>query len=378
MENRVRQIAELGQAIWLDYISRDLLRTGRLRRLIDQGVAGVTSNPTIFQQAVAAGTDYDRQIRALAREGHSAADIYEALAAEDIAAAADALRPLYNETHGRDGFVSLEVNPQLAHDTEGTIAEARRLYTRLGRPNVMIKVPATPEGLPAVASLIGDGINVNVTLIFGIPMYENVMRAYVDGLATLRKQGRPLGLVSSVASFFVSRLDTLVDKLLRQRLDAGEKGLDTLFGQAAIANAKIAYDHFRRAFQSSEFRALKANGARMQRPLWASTSTKNPAYSPTKYVDNLIGPHTVNTVPPQTLDAIHTHATVARTVDLDVDQAHEVMRRLAEAKIDFAAVTEQLMHEGVKSFAASFAGLMADIEAKRVQFLSGQPAPPKT
>lgn len=365
MTNRIRQIAALGQAVWLDFISRDLLRSGQLQARIDEGITGMTSNPTIFQKSIAGGREYDAQIRALARDGKSAYEIYEALALEDIAAAADLLRPVYNETHGRDGFVSLEVNPRLAHDTAGTVAEAHRLFAALRRPNVMIKVPATEAGLPAIAALIGEGVNVNVTLIFAVEMYERVMAAYMDGLRELQKAKRPLHAVSSVASFFVSRVDTLVDQKLSERIAAGEDRLESLLGKAAVANAKVAYKRYKDTLESEPFHELRVAGGRVQRPLWASTSTKNPAYAPTIYIDNLIGHNTVNTVPPATLDAIREHATVAQTLDMNVDQAFRVVDQLHEAGIDLRAITDQLLTEGVQLFADSFEKLLADIEAKR-------------
>ncbi len=368
MSNRIRQITELGQSLWLDFISRDLLHSGRLREWVNAGLTGMTSNPTIFQKSIAGGTVYDAQLRELAAAGLDAVAIYEALAIRDISEAADQLRHVHAETNGRDGYVSLEVNPRLAHDTQGTIAEARRLFGAVDRPNVMIKVPATEAGLPAIRALIGEGINVNVTLIFAIRMYERVMQAYLDGLADLRAAGRTLGRIASVASFFVSRVDTLVDKRLAERIAAGERSLATLRGQAAVANAKIAYDRFKHVFGGPEFTALRAAGARVQRPLWASTSTKDPAYIDTKYVDALIGPDTVNTVPPATLDAIRQHATVARTIDLDVREAYAVVERLNAAGINMTDVTDQLLAEGVQAFADSFEQLLADIEAKRRKY----------
>lgn len=370
MTDRIRQIAALGQSVWIDYISRDLLRSGKLDRLVEAGVTGLTSNPTIFQKAIAGGSDYDAEIRELVRAGRSTADTYESIAVHDIAEAADKLRPVYNETHGRDGFVSIEVSPTLAHDTAGTIAEAQRLYGKLHRPNVMIKVPATEAGLPAITTLIGAGINVNVTLIFSVAMYERVMAAYLEGLRQLQRSGRPLGLVSSVASFFVSRLDTLIDGLLQQRIDQGEEELEELQGRAAIANAKIAYSRYKAVFLDGQFAELRSAGARVQRPLWASTSTKNPAYSPTMYVDNLIGPNTVNTMPPQTLDALDEHGHVSQSLEQGVAEAHATMRQLETAGIDLSAVTDQLQLEGVKAFADSFAQLLADVERKRAALLA--------
>ncbi|MBI5865969.1 MAG: transaldolase [Planctomycetes bacterium] len=369
MSNRIRQISALGQAIWLDYISRDLLRTGKLRALLNEGVTGMTSNPSIFQKSIATGREYDDQVRELAHAGRTAYEIYEALALQDIGDAADQLRNVYSETNARDGFVSIEVNPKLAHDTQGTIDEARRLFAALGRKNVMIKVPATPAGLPAIRTLIGEGVNVNVTLIFALDMYEQVMQAYLDGLRTLRESGRPLGFVASVASFFISRVDNVIDEQLTARIGAGQRGLDTLRGQAAIANAKIAYDCYKNVFEGPPFAELKAAGARVQRPLWASTSTKNPAYSDTKYVDALIGPNTVNTVPPQTLDAIRDHGAAARTIDMDVNQAYGAIEKLKTAGIDLGAVTAHLLTDGVKQFADSFERMLADVEAKRRRFV---------
>lgn len=368
--NQIQALAKQGQAIWLDFISREWLVEGKLRRLVQDGVTGVTSNPTIFQKAIATGAEYDEQLRRLAHEGHDANAIYEALAIRDISEAADVLRPVYNETHGRDGFVSIEVSPRLSDDTQGTLAEARRLFKAVNRTNVMIKVPATEAGVPAIQTLISEGVNVNVTLIFSVAMYEKVIEAYLEGLRALRSAGRPIGLVASVASFFVSRVDTLVDGQLTKRIDAGERGLDTLRGQAAIANAKVAYERFKRVFSGQEFAELRGAGARVQRPLWASTGTKNPAYPDTKYVDGLIGPDTVNTVPPQTLSALLDHATVARTIDLDVEEAYGVIERLAVAGIRMADVTDTLLVEGVKLFADSFEAMMNDVEAKRARFVT--------
>ncbi len=365
MTNRIKQIAALGQAIWLDYISRDLVRSGKLQALVDEGITGVTSNPTIFQKSISAGDTYDGDIQRLAKDGRSADDIYEQLALTDVGEAADVLRSVYNETHGRDGFVSIEVNPNLAHDTEGTVTEARRLFGLLNRPNVMIKVPATDAGLPAITTLIGQGINVNVTLIFSTEMHKRVMDAYLQGLRQFKDSGRPLGTVSSVASFFVSRVDTLADDVIKHRIEHGEPHLEPLYGLAAVANAKIAYANYKAVFESDAFADLRADGARVQRPLWASTSTKNPNYPDTKYVDPLIGVNTVNTVPPDTLDAIRDHAVVAQTIDDGLDHAEKVMREFDNIKIEMEWVTGCLLKEGVQKFADSFAQLLEDIEKKR-------------
>jgi len=367
MLNRLRQIAQLGQAIWLDFISREFLQSGRLAELVDAGVAGVTSNPTIFHKAISGSSVYDADIAALVREGRSAPEIYEALTIADVGAAADVLRNVYNETHGRDGYVSIEVSPRLAHDTAGTVAEARRLYHALRRPNIMIKVPATEAGLPAISTLIGEGINVNVTLIFSLAMYERVMESYAEGLRRLRAIGRPLGLVSSVASFFVSRVDTLVDKVIDHRIAHGEPHLEQLYGLAAVANAKLAYARFKAFFNGPRFAELRSLGARPQRPLWASTSTKNPRYPATKYVDPLIGVHTVNTVPLQTLEAIEAQSIVAQSIDTDVERAEDIMRQLAGLQIEMDWVTACLLDEGVQLFVDSYDTLLADISRKREQ-----------
>ena len=368
MARRIKQFRDQGQAVWLDFISRDLLRSGELRALIKLGVTGMTSNPSIFQKSIAAGDAYDDQIRELARGGSSAYQIYEALAFRDVADAADQLDSVYDERDGRDGFVSIEVDPKLADDTERTIDEARRIFKTIDRPNVLIKVPATSAGIPAIRTLISEGINVNVTLIFAIERYEQVMDAYLDGLTQRRQAGRPIRHVASVASFFVSRVDTLVDQLLAERIAAGGQSLAGLRGQAAIANAKIAYDRYKAVFESSRFAELRAAGGRVQRPLWASTSTKNPDYSDTKYVDTLVGPDTVNTLPPQTLAALRDHGNAARSIDQYVEEAYALIEKLATVGIRMKDVTDQLLTDGVRLFAASFEKMLKDIEAKRAKF----------
>jgi len=362
---RLRELAELGQAIWLDYIRRSLLTSGELQNLINQGVRGVTSNPTIFEKAIAGSADYDEDLHRLVDEGKSVAEIYEALALEDIRRAADLLRPVYEQTNGADGYVSLEVSPTLAHDTEGTVAEARRLFAVLSRPNVLIKVPATPEGIPAIERLISEGINVNATLMFSLAHYEAVAEAYIAGLEKLAAAGGDLSKVASVASFFVSRLDTAVDRALE-----GHPQGASLKGKAAIANAKMAYARFRQVFSGPRWEKLAAQGARVQRPLWASTGTKNPLYSDTLYVDHLIGPDTVNTVPPATLQAFLDHGTVAPTLEAGLDEARAHLARLAELGIDLDAITQQLQDEGVAAFAGSFEALLASIAEKRNRLLA--------
>ena len=361
---KLHELAEHGQAIWLDYIKRSFIASGEMQALLDQGVRGMTSNPTIFEKAIAGSADYDDDMRQLVAAGKSAGDIYEALVLDDIAHAADLLRPLYDSTNGADGYISLEVSPTLAHDTDGTIAEAQRLFAALARPNIMIKIPATPAGIPAITTVIGAGINVNVTLIFSVDQYEAVAETYLVGLEHLHQQHRDLSKVASVASFFVSRVDTSVDKALDAR-GAGE-----LRGKAAVANAKIAYARFRELFSGARWDALAAAGAHVQRPLWASTGTKDPRYPDTLYIDNLIGPDTVNTVPPATLTAFLDHGTVADTLANDVDTARADIAALAAHDVDLGAITEQLQVEGVGSFATSFATLMTSISEKRERLLA--------
>ena len=360
--DRLREIQRLGQSVWYDNISRDLLESGEIAGLVDAGVTGLTSNPTIFEKAISAGAVYDDALAALASQGLDANACYEQLAFEDIRCAADLLRPAHDASGGADGFACLEVSPKLAHDSEGTIAEALRLFAALDRPNAMIKVPATPEGIPAIRRLIGSGINVNVTLIFSLQAHCDVMEAYISGLEDLSAAGGDLSGVSSVASFFVSRVDTAVDSQLSD-------GPADLMGRAAIANARLAYRNFRESFGGERFAALQAKGARVQRPLWASTSTKNPAYSDLLYIDNLIGPDTVNTMPPPTLTAFIDHGDVRRTIDVDDAGAEQTLAALEAAGVSMDAVTDKLLVDGVKAFADSFELLLANVEAKRALLL---------
>ena len=363
-KTRVHEVSELGQAIWLDYIRRAFIRSGELERTLEDGVRGVTSNPTIFEKAIAGSADYDDDLKRLVGEGASVGEIYESLALDDIRAAADLLGPLYESTRGEDGYVSLEVSPTLARDTEGTVAEGRRLFAALGRPNVMIKVPATPEGLPAITALLGEGINVNVTLLFSLAHYEAVAEAYLAGLERLAGAGGGLGGVASVASFFVSRVDAAVDKELEA---SGHPGL---MGRAAVANARAAYARFREVFSGPRWEALASRRGRLQRPLWASTGVKNPAYPDTLYVDALIGPDTVNTVPLATLQALLDHGTAAPTVEPGIGEARADLERLAEAGVDLDAVTRKLQEDGLASFEKSFESLMASIAEKRERLLA--------
>lgn len=354
-----------GQSFWYDNIRRQFLADGTITNLIaEDGLRGITSNPSIFEGAIARSEDYDRQIAELARGGADTQAIYEALALADIRAACDLFGPLYTESNGGDGFVSLEVSPYLAHNTEETIAEARRLYHAVGRPNVMIKVPATPEGIPAIRQLIGEGINVNITLMFNMAHYEAVAQAYIDGLRQWLEKGGDPHQVASVASFFVSRVDTAIDKRLAA-LD--DPAATDLMGQAAVANSRLVYQRFKQIFRdgSGPFAELAASGAPAQRLLWASTSTKNPAYRDTLYIDELIGPETVTTIPPAAIDAFRDHGVVAATLEKDLAAARELFDRLAELQIDVAAETEQLQVEGVAAFAKSFDSLLSAIDAKR-------------
>ncbi len=369
--NSIQELGRLGQSVWYDNMYRALITSGELERLVALGVTGLTSNPTIFQKAISSGNDYDDSLVEYASRGLDAEGLFEALATEDIRDAADILRPVYEASGGADGFASLEVSPRLAHDTDGTIEAALRLFGALDRPNVMIKVPATPEGIPAIRELIGRGVNVNVTLIFSLDMYSRVREAYVAGLGDLARAGGDLGAVSSVASFFVSRVDTAVDGLIEGR----DGGLAALMGKAAVANAKIAYQDFKRTFGTDGFGALARKGARVQKPLWASTSTKNPMYSDTLYVETLIGADTVNTMPDATLDAFLDHGRASDSIELDVEDSREVIATLEENGISMDAVTTNLMHEGVKAFADSFEELLDDIEVKRDSLMALAAAP---
>lgn len=370
--SKLTQLAQLGQSVWYDFIRRNLLTTGGLRELVDQGVRGVTSNPAIFEKAIAGSTDYDDAMAALAKSGKSTLEIYETLAMEDIADAAETLRTVYESSGGRDGFVSLEVSPELANDTTQTVTEAKRLFGRLAQPNVMIKVPATPAGLPAIEALIAAGVNVNVTLIFSVENYRDVAGAYIAGAEKLAENGPaemaglPLERIASVASFFVSRVDSAVDKAL------GEKNLHDLMGRAAIANAKVAYRAYREIFSGPTWEKLAKRGAAVQRVLWASTGTKNPDFPDTMYVDELIGPDTVNTVPPSTLEAFRDHGTVSETLTKGVEEAEAHLELLAANGIDLRQITEKLQLDGVQAFAVPFEKLLASIAGKREKLSSRQ------
>ncbi len=363
--NPLKELAKVGQSIWLDYIRRDLIRNGQLARLIEEdGLRGMTSNPSIFEKAIVESTAYDDAVRVEALAGKDAMAIYEALSLQDVQQAADVFRAVYDGSNRRGGYVSLEVNPHLAHDTNGTIEEARRLWASLDRPNVFIKVPATSEGLPAIRQLIGEGINVNVTLLFGLPRYRQVIDAYMSGIEDRLAQGNPVKTVASVASFFVSRLDTLVDPLLKKASEQqGETGelAKKLIGKVAVANSKVAYQIYKETFSGERFKKLAQQGANIQRLLWASTSTKNPEYSDVKYVDELIGPNTINTVPLNTLDAYRDHGDPDIRIEQDIDDANRVLAQLPQVGIDLDQVTQQLEKEGDEKFAEPFDTLMATL-----------------
>ena len=370
--NPLEQLLQCGQSVWLDSISRDLIKSGQLQRLVTEDkLHGLTSNPTIFEQAIGHSDAYDDALRQLlqANEKQTEKALFEALAIEDIRMASDILRPVYDETHGGDGYVSLEVSPHLAHDTGGSIAEAKRLWQAVQRPNLMIKIPATNEGIPAIEQLTSEGINVNVTLMFSLRHYDAVARAYIAGLErrdAYSPGGNKIWPVS-VASFFVSRVDNAVDPLLEK---IGTPEALALRGKIAIANAKLAYQRFRETFYGEPFAVWREKGVRVQRPLWGSTSTKNPAYSDVLYVEELIGPDTVNTIPLKTLEAFRDHGRASETLRKDLAQAEAHIAQLKNLGIDFNAVTEKLQIEGVDSFAESYDKLLASLKKKRQEILT--------
>jgi transaldolase len=355
----LKDLSDLGQSIWYDYIRRFFISSGELKTLIEEGLYGVTSNPSIFEKAINGSSDYDEAIRRLVDMEKSVEQIYEELVLEDISRAADLLQPVYESTQGVDGYVSLEVSPTLAHYTKGTIAEARRLFKVLARPNVMIKVPATVAGIPAIEELIASGININVTLIFNLDHYRSVAEAYLKGLERRLADHGDISKVASVASFFISRVDTAVDQVLTSLENKD------LQGKIAIANAKIAYHTFRQIFSGPRWEKLAALGAHVQRPLWASTGAKNPGYPDTLYVDQLIGPDTVNTVPPATLNAFRDHGSVAHTLTEEIEEAEAQLAQLEDLGIDLKSITQKLQEEGLQSFADSFKTIMASIRHKR-------------
>ena len=360
--SRMPALLELGQSIWLDYLRRGMLRSGELAGLIADGLRGMTSNPTIFEQAIGGSADYDDALAAMAGSSRSDAEIFEALAVEDVRGAADLFRPVYDRSNGSDGFVSIEVSPGLARDTRGTIAEAERLWRAVDRPNVMIKIPGTQEGWPAIGRCLATGININITLLFSVEHYRKVAEAYLAALEERVSKGAPIDRIASVASFFVSRVDTEVDALLA-RID--KPGGKELAGTIGIANARLAYAAFEKITATDRWRRLAAQGAKVQRPLWASTGTKNPAYSDVLYLDELIGRDTINTVPPETLRKFENHGTVAPTLAGHEDAASRRMEQLAQVGVDFDDVTRVLEAEGIEKFTKSYAALIGTIGKKR-------------
>ncbi|MGA2401000.1 MAG: transaldolase [Syntrophobacteraceae bacterium] len=376
-DNPLLKLRAFGQSIWMDYISRHVINSGELRQLIEgDGLCGVTSNPSIFDKAIAGSHDYDDAIRVLAFAGRNIEEIYRELTVEDVQTAADLFRPTYDRLEGGDGFVSLEVNPHLAHDTRGTIAEARQLWAALNRPNVFIKVPATLEGLPAIRQLISEGVNVNVTLLFGLPRYREVAEAYIAGLEDRAAGGLPVKGMASVASFFLSRIDVLIDPLFEKIMASGGPEAATaarLHGQIAVASAKMAYQIYKGIFDSERFQRLAAQGARPQRVLWASTSTKNPEYPDVKYVEPLIGPDTINTLPPETINAYRDHGDPAPRLEEHLDEAADFLKRLPELNIDLDKITRQLEDEGVAKFNEPYDSLMRTLAEKCKAACSADP-----
>jgi transaldolase/glucose-6-phosphate isomerase len=378
MKNPLQQLHEAGQAVWLDFVDRKFLAEGGLRKLIlEDALTGVTSNPSIFEKAMGQGDAYDEGFKSwLAEAGPDASttEAYEAQAIRDIQKAADDLRPVYDRLNGRDGFASLEVSPYLAKDTLGTIDEARRLWASVDRPNLMVKVPGTEAGVPAIRQLIEDGLNINVTLLFSQDAYQAVAEAYVAGLEERVETGRPVDRISSVGSFFVSRIDARIDKAIDRRVkdrDPESAALKALRGKVAIANAKMAYAWYRELIASPRWHALAARGAMPQRLLWASTGTKDPSYSPTLYVDTLIGPDTVNTMPPQTMDAFRERGTVTLSLAEDIEGARHVLAETERLGLDLQAVTAELVEDGVRQFADAADKLLAAVEKKQVAFAGG-------
>jgi transaldolase len=369
--NTIKQLLQEGQSVWLDDISRGMFASGELKHYVeDIGIRGVTSNPTIFEKAISSGTDYDNALMQMIERGLSPAEIFESVEVDDIQHAADVLRPVYDAADGKDGFVSIEVSPGAARNPAATREEVERLWNAVDRPNLMVKIPGTAEGASVIEEMLRKGININITLLFSIASYERVANAFVSAIEQRVANGEEVARVASVASFFVSRVDTLVDKLLDEKIAAAGNQEEAakyrqLQGKVAIANAKLAYAKFQEIFDSERFAPLRAAGAQVQRPLWASTGTKNPAYSDVLYVESLIGPDTVNTMPRQTIKAFLDHGKVQRTVDQGLDEARRVLDELASAGIDLDQVTAQLEEEGIASFSKSFDALLAGVESKR-------------
>ncbi|UCC12561.1 MAG: transaldolase [candidate division WOR-3 bacterium] len=365
---KIEQLAEHGQSVWLDYISRSLLDSGKLKTLIEQGLRGLTSNPSIFDKAISTSADYDERIAHLKRENKSAFEIYDDLTVQDIRDAADMFKPVYEGSEGLDGYVSLEVNPKLAYDTAQTIEEARRLHRTVDRPNVMFKVPSTEKGFPAIEALLADGINVNVTLIFSLEQYEHTVQAYMNGIRKRAENNCAISTVRSVASVFVSRIDTVIDQQIADRtasLDGEQKKrLEQLTGRAAVANSAVIYARYRELFRSEEYKELASSGAHVQRVLWGSTSTKNPSYGDTKYVSELIAEGTVNTIPAKTLDAFVDHGQVKNALTEDAATHLQLLEELKAHGIDITTACAQLLKDGVIAFEKAFDNLLGAIEDK--------------
>ena len=363
-QNKLKSIQDLGQSIWLDFFDRKIMDTGKLKKLIeDDGIRGVTANPSIFEKAINSSSDYEKDIMVLSKQKGSNEDTFFSLAVIDIKRAADFFKSVYEETNGDDGFVSIEVSPHLAHDTEGTIRQARELWDAINRKNVMIKIPGTAEGLPAIRKCISEGININITLLFGLPRYKQVTDAYILGLEDRIKANQPIDQIASVASFFLSRIDVLIDPLLE------EKGLDKMKGEVAIASAKKAYEIYIEVFNSERFKTLEAKGAKRQRVLWASTSSKDPSFSDVKYVEALIGAETINTIPIETLEAFNDHGQAESHLEDDLDKATHLLMQLKEKEIDINTITQQLEDEGIEKFNKAYDKLLEAIENQKRQVI---------
>ncbi len=375
-KNPLIGLKELGQSIWLDNLSRKLIHSGELKRFIDEdGLSGITSNPTIFQKAISGSTDYDASLQRMIDKGiKNEKELFLGLAIEDVSSAADMLWPTCQSTNGLDGFVSIEVSPDLAYDTDTTVSEARRLFSTIAKKNILVKIPATREGLPAIEQLISEGVNINVTLLFSTKRYEEVAEAYLRGLEKRAHKGQPINEIASVASFFVSRVDTLIDKLLETRLSSATLKVEKdkiagLFGKAAVANARIAYKKYQGIFSGKRFLALKEKGGRIQRILWGSTGTKNPTYCDIKYVEELIAPNSINTLPETTIKAFKDHGQARITISDHLEEAERLFPELQSIGIDINEVTEQLEKEGVQLFSDSFFALLKEIDKKRDSIL---------
>jgi transaldolase len=359
--NRIKEIRNLGQSIWLDFFDRDIMDSGKLKKLIEEtGVTGVTSNPSIFEKAISTSSAFDEDIAVLTQTQTDYENIFFSLAVKDIQRAADLFKSVYNNTNGEDGFVSLEVSPYLAHDAEGTMKQARKLWQEVGRQNTMIKIPATQEGLAAIRKCTSEGINVNITLLFGLPRYQQVINAYISGLEDRVRVGKPIQQITSVASFFLSRIDVMIDPLL------GKKELSHLEGQIGIASAKKAHEMYKNAFTSQRFKSLEDNGARRQHLLWASTSSKNPSFSDVKYVEALIGPETINTITLETLDAFQDHGKAKNSLEKNISNASETLESLKKAGIDLDDITQKLENDGIEKFNVAYQAILKAIERKKI------------